>query len=340
MSSTRRAVLRALGVAGAGGVAALAGCTEGESTAATTSGVATTRTTATRSATASTSATEGPTTTAGESGVLGSPDEETELASVYRDVPFRETADGTLLLDFHYPRDAEGSVPLLVHAHGGAWAFGSKGGGRFARVPLSEGVAFASVGYRLSGTATYPKPVQDVVGAMAWAREHADEVGVDPERVGLTGESAGGHLASLVAAAPDVPAMRPSGTPAGAARAACVVSVSGVYDFTVEGDGGVGGRLVREFLDCEDSECEPQRTQASPVAHLDAGDTPALLYHGTADSVVAYEQAERYVSAAEDADVPVSLVTGEGGAHVDPYEGDWGDRYEQRQREFLREHLR
>lgn len=261
------------------------------------------------------------------------------MASVYRDVPFRETDDGTLRLDFHCPRDVEGAVPVLVHAHGGGWAFGSKGGGRFARVPLSEGVAFASVGYRLSGTASYPKPVQDVVGAMAWVREHADALGVDPERVGVTGESAGGHLASLVAAAPDVPALRPSGAPAGAARASCVVSVSGVYDFTVEGDGGVGGRLVRAFLDCEDEACEPQRTQASPVSHLDGGDAPALLYHGTADGVVAYEQAERYVSAAEDAGVSASLVTGEGGAHVDPYAGDWGDRYEQRQREFLREHL-
>ena len=328
--------MRALGVAGSGGVVALAGCTEGESKTATTSGVATTRTTSTALATETTMES---TTTEGESGVLGAPDEETGLASVYRDVPFRETEDGTLLLDVHYPTDASGPVPLLVHAHGGAWAFGSKGGGRFARVPLSEGVAFASVGYRLSGTATYPKPVRDVVGAMAWVREHADEVGVDPERVGLTGESAGGHLASLVAAAADVPALRPSGTPASAARASCVVSVSGVYDFTVEGDGGVGGRLVRDFLDCEDEVCEPQRTQASPVTHLGSDDTPALLYHGTADSVVAYEQAERYVEAAEDAGVPVSLVTGEGGGHVDPYEGEWGGRYEQRQREFLREHL-
>jgi acetyl esterase/lipase len=335
MSSTRRGLLRALGVAGSGGVVALAGCTDGES-AATTSSVATSRTT---TATVTEPTTDASTTTTGESGVLGAPDEETDLASVYRDVPFRETDDGTLLLDVHYPRDVDGPVPLLVHAHGGGWAFGSKGGGRFARVPLSEGVAFASVGYRLSGTATYPEPVQDVVGAMAWVREHADEMGVDPERVGVTGESAGGHLASLVAAAPDVPAMRPSGTPASAARASCVVSVSGVYDFTVEGDGGVGGRLVREFLDCEDEACEPQRTQASPVTHFDGGDTPALLYHGTSDDVVAYEQAERYVAAAEDAGVPVSLVTGEGGAHVDPYQGDWGDRYEQRQREFLREHL-
>jgi acetyl esterase/lipase len=333
MGSTRRALVRALGVAGSGGVVALAGCTEGESTARTSTSAATTTATARASETAESS------TTAEASGPLGRADEETEFGSVYRDVPFRETDDGTLLLDFHYPRDAAGPVPLLVHAHGGAWAFGSKGGGRFARVPLSEGVAFASVGYRLSGTATYPKPVRDVVGAMAWAREHADALGVDPARVGLTGESAGGHLASLVAAAPDVPGLRPSGTPASAARAACVVSVSGVYDFTVEGDGGVGGRLVREFLGCEDEACEPQRTQASPVTHVDSGDVPALLYHGTADRVVAYEQAERYVSAAEDAGVPVSLVTGDGGAHVDPYQGDWGTRYEQRQREFLREHL-
>ncbi len=286
-----------------------------------------------------TAATTTESTTSSESGVLGEPDAETELATVYRDVPFRDTEDGRLRLDYYRPRDAEGRVPLVVHVHGGAWAFGSKGGGRFRRVPLSAGAAFASVGYRLSGTASYPKPVRDVVAAMAWCREHAAALGVDPERVGLTGESAGGHLSTLVAAAPDVPNLRPAGVSARAARASCVVSVSGVYDFTVEGDGGVGGTLVRRFLGCEDRECEPQRTQASPVTHLDSGDPPALLYHGTADRVVAYEQAERYVAAAEDAGMAVSLVTGEGGGHVTPYAGDWGERYERRQRTFLREHL-
>jgi len=331
--STRRRVLRAVASAAAVGVA---GCTEGESDEATTS--ATTGPSTTRATTAT--ATEAASTTAGEEdGVLGEPDEETELASVYRDVPYRDTEDGTLALDFYAPTGVEGPTPLVVHVHGGAWAFGSKGGGRFARVPLSEGAAFASVQYRLSGTTSYPNPVRDVVAAMAWCREHADALGVDPDRVGVTGESAGGHLSSLVATAPDVAAIRPEGVDAAAARTSCVVSVSGVYDFTVEGDGGVGGPLVRQFLGCDSEECEPQRTQASPVTHVDGDDPPALLYHGTADSVVAYAQAERFVDAAETAGMELSLVTGEGGEHVDPYRGSWGDRYERRQREFLREHL-
>lgn len=322
---------------------ALAGCTEGESTSrSSTAGVVTTARTTTTAAETGTTTEASSESTDGEdaasSGPLGEPDAETELATVYRDVPFRDTEDGEVLLDYYRPRDAEGRVPLVVHVHGGAWAFGSKGGGRFKRVPLSAGAAFASVGYRLSGTATYPKPVRDVVAAVAWCREHAAALGVDPDRVGLTGESAGGHLSTLVAAAPDVETLRPAGVSARAARASCVVSVSGVYDFTVDG-GGSGGALVRQFLGCEDRACEPQRTQASPVTHLDAGDPPALLYHGTADRVVAYEQAERYVAAAEDAGTSVSLVTGEGGGHVTPYAGEWGERYERRQRAFLREHL-
>ncbi|MFC6952691.1 alpha/beta hydrolase [Halorubellus litoreus] len=329
MGWERRRWLRALGVAGATGVAGCAGRGTGTTGTATDGG----------STTRATSVTETLTETAtAESELLGDPDAETELATVYRDVQFRDTEDGRLLLDYYRPRDVEGPVPLVVHVHGGAWAFGSKGGGRFRRVPLSEGAAFASVGYRLSDEASFPGPVRDVVAAMAWCREHADALGVDPDAVGLTGESAGGHLSTLVAAAPDVSNLRPAGVSARAARASCVVSVSGVYDFGVE-DGGVGGTLVRRFLGCEDQACEPQRTQASPVTHLDASDAPALLYHGTADRVVPYRQAERYVAAAEDAGMPVSLVTGEGGAHVTPYAGDWGDRYERRQREFLREHL-
>ncbi|WP_323677788.1 alpha/beta hydrolase [Halorubellus sp. PRR65] len=336
MRSTRRRVLRALGVAGTAGGVALAGCTEGESTDRAATGATTTA--LTTAVVDTETATTAGATTATDDGVLGAPDEETELAVVYRDVPFRDTEHGRLRLDYYRPRDAEGRVPLVVHVHGGAWAFGSKGGGRFARVPLDSGAAFASVGYRLSGTASYPKPVRDVVAALAWCREHATELGVDPDRVGVTGESAGGHLSTLVAAAPDVATFRPAGVSVSGARASCVVSVSGVYDFGVDG-GGVGGALVRRFLGCEDRECEPQRTRASPVTYLDAGDAPALVYHGTADRVVPYEQAERYVEAASDAGASVSLVTGEGGGHVTPYAGDWGKRYERRQRAFLREHL-
>jgi len=338
MGSTRRRWLRALGVAAATGVAGCAG--RGTGTTTTARDATTGRETATaRASTATDATTAESTATAEPTGPLGEPDVETELATGYRDVPFRDTGDGQLRLDYYRPRDVEGPVPLVVHVHGGAWAFGSKGGGRFKRVPLSEGAAFASVGYRLSDEASFPGPVRDVVAAMAWCREHAAALGVDPDSVGLTGESAGGHLSTLVAAAPDEDRLRPAGTPASAARASCVVSVSGVYDFTVEDDGGVGGALVRQFLGCEDAACEPQRTRASPVTHLEASDAPALLYHGTEDSVVSYAQAERYVEAAEGAGMDVSLVTGDGGGHVTPYAGGWGGRYERRQREFLQTHL-
>lgn len=347
MRSTRRRLLRVLGVGAAGGLAGCAesgtGTTERATSVSFAAATRTASTAATRTDSATETADEDPTTTdptaTEPSGVLGAPDEETEPASVYRNVPFRDTEAGTLALDYYAPKGVEGPVPLVVHVHGGAWAFGSKGGGRFARVPLSEGAAFASVQYRLSGTASYPAPVRDVVASIAWCREHADELGVDPERVGLTGESAGGHLATLVAAAPGFEAFRPDGVSRADASASCVVSVSGVYDFTVEDDGGTGGQLVRQFLGCETRACEPQRTNASPVTHLDGSDPPVLVYHGTADSVVAYSQAETYVETAEDAGMDVTFVTGEGGAHVTPYQGDWGDRYEREQRAFLREEL-
>lgn len=333
--------MRALAAAGVGGLAGCAdggtGTTEQSTAAGTTTATATDTATETGTAAETDTATETENSEADAAGPLGEPTRETENAVIYRDVEFAATEDGPLALDYYEPTGVDGPVPLVVHVHGGGWALGSKGGGEYADVPVQEGAAFASVQYRLSDVASFPHPVRDVVAGMAWCREHADEIGVDPERVALTGESAGGHLASLVATAPEVDRLRPDGVPAAAAAVSCVVSVSGVYDFT-EGPVGESG-LARQFLGCEDDACDDRQAAGSPVTYVDGDDPPALLYHGTADGVVPYSQGERFVDAAEDAGMPVRFVTGEGGGHVDPYAGEWGERYERIQREFLQEHL-
>jgi acetyl esterase/lipase len=102
------------------------------------------------------------------------------------------------------PKKAK-EVPLIVWIHGGAFFFGSKEGFPVEPVPvhlLLEGYAVASINYRLSSEAVFPAQLEDCKAAVRWLRAHADEFGIDPNRIGVRGASAGGNLAALVGVNP------------------------------------------------------------------------------------------------------------------------------------------
>jgi acetyl esterase len=110
---------------------------------------------------------------------------------------------GDVPVRLYVPRDAEPSGPLLVYYHGGGWVQGSvsthDGGCR--TLAHGSGVRVLSVDYRLAPEHEYPAAVEDAVAAYAWAVEHAAELGADPARVAVGGDSAGGNLAAVVALA-------------------------------------------------------------------------------------------------------------------------------------------
>ena len=121
-----------------------------------------------------------------------------EGALVYGVVDGRE-----LLLDVLSPQASPpGPKPLVVYVHGGGWHEGDRSAAMHPWLnPLlvSHGFVTASVTYRLSGEARWPAPLDDVRSALRWLREHAQDLGVDPQRMGLWGHSAGAHLAALAA---------------------------------------------------------------------------------------------------------------------------------------------
>src|SRR5580658_8511094 len=109
-------------------------------------------------------------------------------------------------LDLYAPKKAK-QVPLIVWIHGGAFLFGSKEGFPVEPVPLHlllEGYAVASINYRLSPEAVFPAQLEDCKAAIRWLRAHADEIGIDPNRIGVWGASAGGNLAALVGATGEI----------------------------------------------------------------------------------------------------------------------------------------
>ncbi|MDZ4858175.1 MAG: alpha/beta hydrolase, partial [Candidatus Hydrogenedentes bacterium] len=105
-------------------------------------------------------------------------------------------------LDILHPDDVRQPRPAIVHIHSGGWYTGGKGGEKtFAMLQAfaDAGYVAVSIGYRLSGEAVFPAAVEDCKLAIRWLRANADAHGIDPERIGAIGASAGGHLAAMLA---------------------------------------------------------------------------------------------------------------------------------------------
>jgi len=125
-----------------------------------------------------------------------------EAVAVERDLRYARAGGVDLCLDIYRPIDAASEwMPLVVYLHGGGWSTGSKSDGAGERVAAlaANGVVIAAVDYRLVPGAVFPAQLHDVKGALRWLRAHADSLGIDGERIGIWGASAGAYLASLAA---------------------------------------------------------------------------------------------------------------------------------------------
>ncbi|HEY1707890.1 MAG TPA: alpha/beta hydrolase [Rhizomicrobium sp.] len=113
-----------------------------------------------------------------------------------------KTAVGDVPVRLYTPAGAgSGPLPVLVFFHGGGWVIGNiNSHDGLCRMFANEGgFCVASVEYRLSPEIKHPAAVEDAYGATAWLAEHAGELGIDPNRMAVGGDSAGGNLAAVVA---------------------------------------------------------------------------------------------------------------------------------------------
>ncbi|MEI7435207.1 MAG: alpha/beta hydrolase [bacterium] len=122
----------------------------------------------------------------------------TPVVPKFANLAYGDAPGGANLLDIYLPEKKEGPFPLVVWIHGGGWANGDKSpSGQFLQL-LPRGFAVASINYRLSGQAHFPAQIYDCKGAIRWLRAHAREYQLDPDRIGVWGLSAGGHLVALL----------------------------------------------------------------------------------------------------------------------------------------------
>jgi acetyl esterase/lipase len=215
-----------------------------------------------------------------------------------------------LRLDVYKPSDA-GTVtrPAVILIHGGGWTGFDKStmkgmGGFLAR---SGFVAFA-VDYRLfHGTENrWPAQLDDVQRAVRWVRANAGKYGVNPDRIGAFGHSAGAQLAALLGME-DTRDNSDTALAKYSSKVQAVVDVSGPTDFTTEKDPeGIG--FFTNFLGGDYAK-NPQLWQnASPVFHVATSNAPFLILHGTRDEMVPIEQAQELYDKLKGAGVQVSFI--------------------------------
>ncbi|MBI1322136.1 alpha/beta hydrolase fold domain-containing protein [bacterium] len=207
---------------------------------------------------------------------------------VQTDVTFAQRSSGPLKLDIYRTREAASSNtsakpgPAILVIHGGSWKSGDrKQLGLYAASLARRGYVTYAVEYRLAPKHPWPAQWEDVRDAVLWLKKHAGKQGIDPERIGAVGYSAGGHLATMLAtkghleADPDQPKLT--------AAVRCVAAGGAPCDFSQM---PLDNKFLAYWLGATRKEKPEVYVQASPLQLVSASTSPIFFFNGTLDLVV------------------------------------------------------
>lgn len=122
----------------------------------------------------------------------------------YKDIPYA-TQSQAQKLDIALPDTGKGPFPVIIGIHGGAFKFGDKSWiGAITLQGVKYGYAVVNINYRLSGEAKWPAPINDMKAAIRWVKFNSKKYNINPDKIALWGDSAGGHLAALAGTSGDV----------------------------------------------------------------------------------------------------------------------------------------
>jgi acetyl esterase/lipase len=230
---------------------------------------------------------------------------------IQRDVTYC-TVDGVdLKMDIYIPKTKTGVTPLVVYVHGGGWSSGDKTeGAGMTDTPalLDAGFTVASLDYRLAPQYKFPAMIEDVKCAMRSLRAHAADYHIDPDKIGVWGGSAGGHLVSMLGV---------TGQNAGfdvgqyldqSSRVQAVVDMFGPADLTL-GFSDAYRNLHEEVFGGFDL------AKASPVTYVSSDDPPFLILQGDADTTVPLSQSQEFYDRLAAAGISAQLVVVHNGPH-------------------------
>ncbi|HYE85634.1 MAG TPA: alpha/beta hydrolase [Vicinamibacterales bacterium] len=200
------------------------------------------------------------------------------------DVIYGRVEGSALLANVAYP-DGPSLKPAIISVHGGRWRAGNRADASSIKVQQWAEFGFfaMSIDYRLVGGSPAPAPQLDLLCAIRWLHAHAEEYRIDPERVYLIGQSAGGQMVSLVATAGEAGFPRVGGWEKARSDVRAVISVAATYELTTLSWGNLWTPVAGNV--------DEARRHASPINHVTASTKPILIIHSDDDKSVPVQQA-------------------------------------------------
>jgi acetyl esterase/lipase len=225
-------------------------------------------------------------------------------------------------LDVYKRRDVTTPQPTLVFYHGGGWVAGTKEASLMSIVPwLEMGWNVVSVEYRMARVALAPAAVEDSICALRFVVDKAKDYGVDPAKIVLSGESAGGHLALAVGMIPESAGFTRlcaggafRGSELAVPKVAAIINWYGITDVTEMLGGANARNYAVQWLGSMPNRDEVARS-VSPLTYVRAGLPPILSIQGDADPIVPYSQNVRLRDALTKAGANNELFTVPGAGH-------------------------
>ncbi|MBU6385274.1 MAG: alpha/beta hydrolase [Planctomycetes bacterium] len=227
---------------------------------------------------------------------------------VHFDVSYCQQNDPLQLADVYMPAagdmEHQAKFPAILAIHGGAWVAGDK---RFdalhCRKMAEQGYVVMAINYRLAPKHKHPAQIEDCREALRWLRDHAQEYHIDPEKLGVWGYSAGGHLAALLATdrKTEDPSIR-----------VCVAGGAPVDLRMIPED----SRALAGFLGGTRRALQDVYLKASPIEHVSSDDPPMMLYHGDADELVPISFASKMHKKLQETGVTCEYVVLPGRSHI------------------------
>ena len=222
-------------------------------------------------------------------------------------VEYKKVDGKSLALDLYFDPGTTWRKPLVIYIHGGGWSGRTKSDGLwYANAFVKRGYVFASIDYRLSTVAVFPAQIEDAKAAVRFLRAHASDYRIDPDRIGVIGHSAGGHLSALLGTTNgDLPFhVGDNLNVSDAVQAVC--DMSGPIDFNAPAPDLTS--MLKMLLGGPLSEKADLAKQASPIDRITSSAPPFLILHGAKDPVVPPAESQDFAAALQKAGVPVQLI--------------------------------
>ncbi len=269
--------------------------------------------------------------------------------TLHEGLVYAKVGETELQLDVAIP-DGPGPFPSIVFIHGGGWYAGNRQGYRDdIEAAAKRGYVAATISYRLmqfdesrkentTASPIFPAQLHDCKAAIRWLRAHAGQYRVDPDRIGVTGGSAGGHL-SLLVGLTDANAKLEgeAGNLEQSSRVQAVVNVFGPTEMTqCEATSSVDW-IFRLFLGGEPEQAAATYSEASPLTYVSSDDPPVLTLHGDQDKLVPIAQAKLLDEKMKAVGAQHRLIVFEGAGHG--FSGKFRQDSEQAMWDFFDLHL-